>query len=112
MSLPAPIAGGALQPLQARAAAIEAKRAPVAGRAMLLIGSAFVFTAIAWASLADIDRIVIGRGKVITVDPPIVVQPLTTAVVRSIDVRVGQATDGIKATSNRPADNESARRLG
>ncbi len=90
LSLPVPSAGGELQPLQARAAAIEARRAPVAGRAMLLIGAAFVFSAIAWASLADIDRIVVGRGKVITVDPPIVVQPLTTSVVRSIDVRVGQ----------------------
>ncbi|MBM3521873.1 MAG: HlyD family type I secretion periplasmic adaptor subunit [Alphaproteobacteria bacterium] len=86
----APSGSTELLPLQSQAAAIEAQRAPLAGRALLLLGSAFVFAAIAWACIAEIDRLVVGRGRVVAIDPPIVVQPLTTSIVRSIDVRVGQ----------------------
>jgi HlyD family secretion protein len=37
-----------------------------------------------------IDRIVVGSGKVIPTDPNVVVQPLETSIVRSIDVEEGQ----------------------
>ncbi|MBL8703154.1 MAG: HlyD family type I secretion periplasmic adaptor subunit [Alphaproteobacteria bacterium] len=86
----APSGSTELLPLQSQAAAIEAQRPPLAGRALLLVASAFVFAAIAWSCLAEIDRLVVGRGRVVAVDPPIVVQPLSTSIVRSIDVRVGQ----------------------
>ncbi len=37
-----------------------------------------------------IDRIVVGSGKVVAVEPNVVVQPLETSIVRSIDVKEGQ----------------------
>jgi hemolysin D len=37
-----------------------------------------------------IDRIVVSNGKIVAVDPNVVVQPLETSIVRSIEVREGQ----------------------
>ena len=40
--------------------------------------------------LIPIDRVVTAQGKVVSQAPTIVVQPLETSIVRSIDVREGQ----------------------
>ena len=45
---------------------------------------------VAWASLFEIDRVVTARGKLVTPVPNVVVQPLETSIVQSIDVRLGQ----------------------
>lgn len=52
-----------------------------------------VFTlifAVVWASISEIERVVIAKGKLINPFPNIVVQPLETSIIQSIDVRVGQ----------------------
>jgi HlyD family secretion protein len=51
---------------------------------------AFVIAAIAWASLSQIDEVVIARGKLVTTESSIVVQPLETGVVKSLDAQPGQ----------------------
>lgn len=72
------------------AEAIGEQPLPPGARIVLYMMLAFVVFAIIWASLSEIDRVVVARGKVVTTSPNIVVQPMETSVIRSIDVRVGQ----------------------
>jgi HlyD family secretion protein len=53
---------------------------------MLLAFVAFIV----WASLSSVDQIVIAHGKLVNPLPNIVVQPLETSIIQSIEVRVGQ----------------------
>lgn len=50
-----------------------------------LIAAAFL-----WAAFAEVDRVVVAPGKLVTTAHTIVMQPMETAVVRSIDVDVGE----------------------
>ena len=43
-----------------------------------------------WATLSKVDQVVIAQGRLINPLPNVVVQPLETAVIQSVDVRVGQ----------------------
>ena len=43
-----------------------------------------------WACLSEIDEVVAARGRLVTPLPNIVVQPLETSIIASLDVRVGQ----------------------
>jgi len=54
----------------------------------VLLGT-FVFFII-WASVSPVDKIVMAHGKLVNPLPNIVVQPLDTSIIQSIDVRVGQ----------------------
>ena len=45
---------------------------------------------IVWASVSPIDTVVVGHGKLVNPLPNIVVQPLDTSIIQSIEVRVGQ----------------------
>lgn len=74
---------------QPDAAMIEERPLPWGARSTVYIIGALVAAALLWASLAQVDRVVTARGKLITVDPLIVVQPLETAVIRTIEVGVG-----------------------
>jgi HlyD family secretion protein len=51
---------------------------------------ALIACGITWASIAKVDRIVVAQGKLVTTAATIVVQPLETSVVRSLDVRIGE----------------------
>lgn len=72
------------------AEAIEKEPMPWQARATLYVLAGLLLTAATWASFAKVDRIVVGRGKLITTTPTIVVQPLEPSMIRSIDVQVGQ----------------------
>jgi len=72
------------------AEAIEKQPFPLAARATLYVLVALLVVAAVWATFARVDRIVVGRGKLITTTPTIVVQPLEPSMIRSIDVQVGQ----------------------
>lgn len=72
------------------AEAIEHERFPWPARATLFVLIGLLVVAALWASFARIDRIVVGRGRLITTTPTIVVQPLEPSMIRSIDVDVGQ----------------------
>ncbi|NVM79033.1 HlyD family secretion protein [Duganella sp. SG902] len=45
---------------------------------------------IVWACLSPVEKIVVAHGKLVNPLPNIVVQPLDTSIIQSIDVRVGQ----------------------
>jgi hemolysin D len=54
---------------------------------ILVVGFAFFLL---WAFFSDVDMIVVARGRLVTPLPNIVVQPLETSIIQSIDVRIGQ----------------------
>ncbi len=43
-----------------------------------------------WASLSQMDQVVVAQGRLINPTPNIVVQPLETSIIQSVDVQVGQ----------------------
>lgn len=54
----------------------------------VLVASLVVF--VLWASFSQIDKVVIARGRLVNPRPNVVVQPLETSIIQSIDVRIGQ----------------------
>ncbi|OQX10448.1 MAG: hypothetical protein BWK76_20690 [Desulfobulbaceae bacterium A2] len=71
--------------------AVEIEQRPVPGKVrwvLYLILVTLVVTVIG-AIVLKVDRIVVARGRLLTTAPTIVVQPLNTAAIRSIDVQVG-----------------------
>ena len=85
---------------QPDAAVIEERPLPRAARSVVYLVAALLVGAALWATLSRVDRVVVARGKLITIDPLIVVQPLETAVIRTIEVGVGDfvRTGAILAT--------------
>ncbi len=73
---------------------IDTRPEPFLARATLWVLAVLTICAIGWATVAKIDRVVSARGKVVSVAPNIIVQPLEAAVIRSIEVQVG---DVVKA---------------
>lgn len=71
--------------------AVEAEnRGPRAAAGVTLYAATAVIAAmVAWATVSHVDEIVVGTGKVVTTAANIVVAPLETSVIRSIDVRIG-----------------------
>jgi hemolysin D len=63
---------------------------PRSARGVVWMISSLVLVLIAVTGLIPIDRVVTARGLVVSQTPTILVQPLDTAIVRSIDVREGQ----------------------
>ncbi|MBK7050275.1 MAG: HlyD family type I secretion periplasmic adaptor subunit [Rhodoferax sp.] len=43
-----------------------------------------------WASISQLDQVVVAQGRLVNPMPNIVVQPLETSIIQSVDVRVGQ----------------------
>lgn len=70
--------------------AIERNPLPVSARITLHVLAAALFSFIVWASLSNMDLIVTAHGRLVTPLPNIVVQPLETSIIQSIDVRQGQ----------------------
>jgi hemolysin D len=82
------IAQAALE-FQPDAAELEQRKLPWATRSTLYVLAAALVAGIAWASLSSIDRVVTSRGKLVTTASTMVVQPLETSTVRTIEVKVG-----------------------
>lgn len=68
---------------------IDTAPEPLRARFVLWALAGLVISAITWASIARIDRVVAARGRIISSAPNVVVQPLDAAIIRSINVRVG-----------------------
>lgn len=70
----------------------EIERSPVPPMAQLtlqvLIAALVAF--VLWASFSQLDKVVIAQGRLINPLPNVVVQPLETSIVQSVDVRTGQ----------------------
>jgi len=75
--------------------AVELEESPVSGKVRwvlyLLFGS--LVAVVIGAIVFSVDRIVVAEGKLITTSPTIVVQPLNTAIIRSLEARVGDVVD-------------------
>ncbi|MDK9708046.1 MAG: HlyD family type I secretion periplasmic adaptor subunit [Desulforhopalus sp.] len=75
--------------------AVEIEERPVPGRIRwvlyLILGS--LIAVVVGAIIFQVDRIVVAEGELITTSPTIVVQPLSTAVVRSIHVQIGDTVE-------------------
>jgi HlyD family secretion protein len=69
---------------------IERSPLPRSARITLHVMLAALLSFLLWATYSDLDRIVMAHGRLITPLPNILVQPLETSIVQSIDVRVGQ----------------------
>ena len=72
--------------------AIELDQAqpPLAAHAVLYTLLALIVIALIWASVSKVDVVVAAQGKIVTDAQTVVIQPLETSVIRSLDVRVGQ----------------------
>lgn len=71
--------------------AVEIEERPVPGKirwVLYVILGSLILSVIA-AIVFKVDRIVVGDGKLITTSPTLVVQSLNTAIIRTIDVRIG-----------------------
>jgi hemolysin D len=75
---------------QSDAVELEERVPPRIARMTLYGITALIGTAIVWASLSKIDEVVIAPGKLITTRPTIIVQPLETSIIRTIDVTTGE----------------------
>ena len=69
---------------------IERRPLPRSARITLHVLLAALVTFLLWAAFSQTDLIVTARGRLVTPLPNIVVQPLETAIIQGIDVRVGQ----------------------
>lgn len=72
------------------AQAMAVREPPPASRITLYLLLTMVVTGVLWASLSRLDEIVMAPGRLVTPLPNLVVQPLETGIVKSIDVLVGQ----------------------
>ena len=79
----------AILEFQRPSAAIVDTPMPLVARATTWIIASMVFSLIALAGAISVDQVVSGRGVVVSRSPMLLVQPLETAIVKSIDVSEG-----------------------
>ena len=75
--------------VQPDAVELEERPPPAVARLTLYGVTALIACAVTWAAVFSVDEIVVAPGKLITTKPTIVVQPLETSIIRSIDVAAG-----------------------
>lgn len=80
----------AMVDFQSDAVELEERAPPRVARITLYCITLFIAAAITWASVSEIDEVVTASGKLITTKPTLIVQPLETSIIRSIDVTVGE----------------------
>lgn len=69
---------------------LERSPLPKSARITLHLMLAALICFLVWASLSEVERVVVAKGKLVNPAPNIVVQPLETSIIQNIDVRVGQ----------------------
>ncbi len=69
---------------------IERSPLPRSARITLHVLLAALVSFLLWASFSELDRVVVAQGRLKTPLSNILVQPLETSIIQSIDVRVGQ----------------------
>ena len=69
---------------------IERSPIPIYARFTLHMLVMAVVLFIAYASFSEIDQVVVAQGRLINPMPNVVVQPLETSIVQTVDVKVGQ----------------------
>ena len=74
---------------QSDAVEVEQRSPPRFARLTLYCVLALIVVAVTWASVSQVDMIVTAQGKLVTMRPNLVVQPLETSVIREIHVKAG-----------------------
>jgi len=74
---------------QSDTAEIEGQPEPKLLRATLYVMTALIVGGITWASLSKIDRVVAARGKIVSTETAITLQPIETSILKSISVKPG-----------------------
>jgi hemolysin D len=69
---------------------IERRPLPRVARLTLYVVFAMLVSFIVWATISEVDRVVVAHGKLLTPLPNLVVQPLETSIVQKLHVRLGQ----------------------
>lgn len=77
-----------VMPFQSDAVELEYKKVAGGARWTLYIAILLLCATVAWAYWARIDKIVIASGELVPVDTPIVVQPVVSAPIKTIHVRL------------------------
>lgn len=83
-------AGGPVVEYLPDADEIERSPPPRVAQITIWIVVGGLVSAIAWASLARLDQVVSATGRLVNPVPNVVVQPLETSIIQSVDVRPGQ----------------------
>jgi len=81
----------AILEFQSPSAAVLATPVPVVARGTIWVITSLFFGCLVPMGVIPIDKVVTAQGKVVSQSPTVVVQPLETAIVRSINVREGQS---------------------
>lgn len=69
---------------------IERRPLPRLARITLYVILTMICSFLLWAALFKIDRVVVAKGRLVATQSNVVVQPLETSIIQSIDVKVGQ----------------------
>ncbi|MGF1613241.1 MAG: HlyD family type I secretion periplasmic adaptor subunit [Gammaproteobacteria bacterium] len=69
---------------------LERRPLPRTARLTLYVLLTMLLCFLSWAIVFDLDRVVVARGRLVTPLPNIVIQPLETSIIQSLDVRIGQ----------------------
>lgn len=69
---------------------IELRPLPAFARITLPVLVVALVVALIWATLSQVDQIIVAHGRLINPLPNVVLQPLETSIVQKIDVRIGQ----------------------
>lgn len=72
---------------------LETRACPLPAHIVLWCILLLLVLGITWACVAKVDKVVAAEGKLVTTRPDITLKPLERAVVKSIDVRVGQVVE-------------------
>lgn len=80
----------AINDFQGETAELVGQKDPALARSTLWVLAGMMTLLIVLSSVVGIDRVVSTPGRVIAQSPTIVVQPLETSIIRSIDVHIGQ----------------------
>lgn len=79
----------AIAEFQPDAVEIEERPPPRVARLAPYLVALLITAIVVWASVSWIDEVVVAPGKLVTTEPTILIQPLETSIVRSLDVAVG-----------------------
>ncbi len=70
----------------------EIERTPISGQvpAILYFLVLLLASLLLWAGLSEVDQVVTARGRLVSTNPHIIIQPIETAQIDSLNVSVGQ----------------------
>jgi len=70
--------------------AIDERKIAPSLTSVLYIFLSLLLLALAWATLAKVDEVIVAKGRLVSVEPTVVLQPLETSIIKALNVHVGQ----------------------